>query len=166
VSVAVIAVGGLWGEAHARAGSRHSRSPHARAARAVPRDAGEPSRALLVSFGAMSGSNLQALDRVVKIVRELDRYHGFVAAERWGLPVAPEAPEEIAPWLEGTSPTGVARKWRRKGLKRLNPRPGMVWPRTRLTPKIWYKAQGRRVGSRPADQTPRAVEAPPAARED
>src|SRR5580658_5035528 len=56
---------------------------------------------LLVSFGAMSGSNLQAVDRVVKIVRELDRYHGFVAAERrCGLPVAPEAPEEIAPWLE------------------------------------------------------------------
>src|SRR5271165_6940926 len=30
----------------------------------------------------MSGGNLQAVDRVVKIVRELDRYHGFVAAER------------------------------------------------------------------------------------
>jgi hypothetical protein len=56
--------------------------------------------ALLVSFGAMSGSNPEAVDRFVKIVRELDRYHGFVAAERWSLPVAPEAPEEIAPWLE------------------------------------------------------------------
>src|SRR5271169_4538654 len=55
--------------------------------------------ALLVSFDAMSGSNLQAVDRVVKIVRALDRYHG-VAAERWGLPVASEAPEEIPPWLE------------------------------------------------------------------
>ena len=53
-----------------------------------------------MSFGAMSGTNLQAVDRVVKIVREFDRYHGFVAAERWSLPVAPEAPEEIAPWLE------------------------------------------------------------------
>ncbi len=38
--------------------------------------------ALLVSYSAMSGANLQAVDRVVKIVRELDRYHGFVAAER------------------------------------------------------------------------------------
>ena len=57
--------------------------------------------ALLVSFGAMSGTNLQTVDRVVKIVREHDRYHGFVAAERWGLPVALEAPEEIAPWLRG-----------------------------------------------------------------
>ena len=47
--------------------------------------------ALRLSFGAMSGANLQAVDRVVKIVRELDRYHGFVAAERWGLPDASEA---------------------------------------------------------------------------
>jgi DNA-binding CsgD family transcriptional regulator len=46
--------------------------------------------ALRLSFGAMSGANLQAVDRVVRIVRELDRYHGFVAAERWGLPVASE----------------------------------------------------------------------------
>ena len=33
-------------------------------------------------------------------MRELDRYHGFAAAGRWALPVAPEAPEEIAPRLE------------------------------------------------------------------
>jgi hypothetical protein len=38
--------------------------------------------ALLVAYSAMSGTNLKAIDRVVKIVRELDRYHGFVAAER------------------------------------------------------------------------------------
>ena len=38
--------------------------------------------ALLVAYGAMSGGNLKAVDRVVKIIRELDRYHGFVAAER------------------------------------------------------------------------------------
>src|SRR5208337_1499364 len=31
--------------------------------------------ALLVAYGAMSGANLRAVDRVVKIVRELDRYH-------------------------------------------------------------------------------------------
>ncbi len=40
------------------------------------------SEALLVSYSAMSGANLRAVDHVVKIVRELDRYHGFVAAER------------------------------------------------------------------------------------
>src|SRR5271170_6569750 len=33
---------------------------------------------------------------------------------------------------------GVARKWRRNGLKRLNPRPEMVWARGPRTYKIWY----------------------------
>src|SRR5271166_3266800 len=45
--------------------------------------------ALLVAYGAMSGANLSAVDRVVKIVRELDRYHGFIAVERRSLPEAP-----------------------------------------------------------------------------
>jgi hypothetical protein len=35
--------------------------------------------ALLVAASAMSGANLKAVDRVVKIVSELDRYHGFAA---------------------------------------------------------------------------------------
>jgi hypothetical protein len=39
--------------------------------------------ALLVSYSAMhtawEGTNFQAVDRVVRIVRELDRYHGFAA---------------------------------------------------------------------------------------
>lgn len=38
--------------------------------------------ALLVSFGAMSAENLPAVDRVVKIVRELDRYQGFGGGAR------------------------------------------------------------------------------------
>jgi hypothetical protein len=42
--------------------------------------------ALLVSFTAMhdsaEGTNFEAVDRVVRIVRELDRYHGFAAAPR------------------------------------------------------------------------------------
>src|SRR5271170_7465724 len=33
---------------------------------------------------------------------------------------------------------GVARKWRRNGLKRLNPRRGMVWSRKPRSHKIWY----------------------------
>jgi hypothetical protein len=45
--------------------------------------------ALLVSYSAMSGHNLQAVDRVVKIVRELDRYHGFAAAGQAHRPAAP-----------------------------------------------------------------------------
>jgi len=38
--------------------------------------------ALLVAYSAMGTMNLKAVDRVVRIVRELDRYHGFVAAEK------------------------------------------------------------------------------------
>jgi hypothetical protein len=42
--------------------------------------------ALLVSFSAMhtatEGTNFEAVDRVVKIVRELDRYHGFAAVSQ------------------------------------------------------------------------------------
>jgi hypothetical protein len=42
--------------------------------------------ALLVSYSAMhttaAGTNFEAVDRVVKIVRELDRYHGFAAIPR------------------------------------------------------------------------------------
>jgi hypothetical protein len=42
--------------------------------------------ALLVSFTAMheakEGTNFEAVDRVVRIVRELDRYHGFAAVLR------------------------------------------------------------------------------------
>jgi DNA-binding CsgD family transcriptional regulator len=38
--------------------------------------------ALIVSFGAMSAENLPAVDRVVRIVRELDRYQGFGGGAR------------------------------------------------------------------------------------
>ena len=46
----------------------------------------------------MSGANLKAVDRVVKIVRELDRYHGFVAAAR----------RRLAPGLPGGLGAGRA----------------------------------------------------------
>ena len=50
--------------------------------------------ALLVSYSAMhtfrAGTNFEAVDRVVRIVRELDRYHGF-AAVPWRPREEPEA---------------------------------------------------------------------------
>jgi hypothetical protein len=33
--------------------------------------------AMIVAYGSMAGSNLKAVDRVVRIVGEMDRYHGF-----------------------------------------------------------------------------------------
>ena len=58
------------------------------------------SEALLVCTSAMSRGNLQAVDRVVKIVRELDRYHGFgpaAAAPRLTAPAlpAPDSPAQL-----------------------------------------------------------------------
>ena len=32
---------------------------------------------MLVAYSAMSIGNLKAVDQVIKVVRELDRYHGF-----------------------------------------------------------------------------------------
>ena len=38
--------------------------------------------AMLVAYSAMAPTNLKAVDRVVRIVRELDRYHGLFAGRR------------------------------------------------------------------------------------
>jgi hypothetical protein len=58
--------------------------------------------ALLVAYSAMSATNLKAIDRVVRIVRELDRYHGFVA----GAPRRRQTPRLYA--TEGTMAFGAA----------------------------------------------------------
>ena len=52
--------------------------------------------ALLVAYSAMSMTNLAAVDRVVKIVRELDRYHGLsaLAGRRRCEPDALAAPDD------------------------------------------------------------------------
>jgi len=47
--------------------------------------------ALMVAYSAMSPDNLWAVSLVVRIVRELDRYHGFVPAGR--RPAAPTRPK-------------------------------------------------------------------------
>ena len=68
--------------------------------------------ALLVTYNAMhnsvSGTNFEAVDRVVRIVRELDRYHGF--ASHGAPPRAPEtlrlaAPSQTPLVLEGPIPS-------------------------------------------------------------
>lgn len=72
--------------------------------------------ALLVSYTAMhksvSGTNFEAVDRVVRIVRELDRYHGFAPgeaasrAERPQLAAPAQAPLALA--APGPSDSGLA----------------------------------------------------------
>ena len=60
--------------------------------------------ALLVAYGAMSGANLRAVDRVVRIVRELDRYHGFSATERRSRRQAPRLEARAHPPLALAAP--------------------------------------------------------------
>ena len=67
--------------------------------------------ALFLSFGAMynseQGTNLGAVDRVVKIVREMDRYHGFAAPGGPRREAAPAClPATAAPPLALAAPEG------------------------------------------------------------
>jgi DNA-binding CsgD family transcriptional regulator len=59
------------------------------------------SEALLVSYSAMhsstTGANFEAIDRVIRIVRELDRYHGFALAAR---PREEPEPRRLPPPVE------------------------------------------------------------------
>jgi DNA-binding CsgD family transcriptional regulator len=68
--------------------------------------------ALRVAYNAMSGANLEAIDRVVKIVRELDRNHGFAvqaAAPRPPrLPPPSAAPLALEAPGARTEPIGAA----------------------------------------------------------
>ena len=85
--------------------------------------------ALLVAYGAMSPENLKAVALVVRIVRELDRYHGFAAARCSDAHRSPACVTGPPPRAAGD----CARKWRRKRLKRRNLRPKKSRSRTRST---------------------------------
>ena len=52
------------------------------------------SEALLVAYSAMANQNLGAVDRVVRIVRELDRYHGLACSD-FAEPAAPTPPRRL-----------------------------------------------------------------------
>jgi hypothetical protein len=55
---------------------------------------------MLVAYSAMSTGNVKAVDQVIKIVRELDRYRGFGAypsPERFVAPLPAEPPPLALP---------------------------------------------------------------------
>ena len=122
VSVAEIAARVGVGEKRLRAVIRDPRTGIRGLARRMPQPPKEfvaiqlsrLNEALLVAYSAMSPSNLKAVDQVVKIVRELDRYGGAFAAE-WARPTAVRldapAEEDVAfaqAWLSGAE---VADEW-------------------------------------------------------
>jgi hypothetical protein len=58
------------------------------------------SEAMLVAYSAVSGGNLKAVDQVIKVVRELDRYHGFgpyPSSQRFAAPRSTEPPPLALP---------------------------------------------------------------------
>ena len=59
------------------------------------------SEAMLVSYSAMSLGDLKAVDKVIKVARELDRYHGFaprpVAPSRRAVPARRRRPPLALP---------------------------------------------------------------------
>ena len=57
-------------------------------------------QALAVAYSAMSPQNLKAVALVVRIVRELDRYHGFVGSRRRRPQLAPQAFENVESALD------------------------------------------------------------------
>ncbi len=70
--------------------------------------------AMLISHGAMMAGDMRSVDRVVKIVRELDRYHGFgaptSAAPRFAterLTCAPAMPALTAPQRDEAAEIGI-----------------------------------------------------------
>ncbi len=55
---------------------------------------------MLVAYSAMSAGNLKAVDQVIKVVRELDRYHGFgpyPSAQSFAAPAPAEPPPLALP---------------------------------------------------------------------
>ena len=71
---------------------------------------GRLSDAMMVAHAAMMEGNLQALDRLVKIVGELDRYHGFGRAPSGPDMATALLPPAAAATLALPAPTVVAEK--------------------------------------------------------
>jgi hypothetical protein len=111
------------------------------------------SEAMIVARTMMMQGNLQAMDRLIKLTSELDRYHGFSPAQiPWTREAAPPRlaapePRAISP-NRGVSLAGIAARegltakrsrpeMAPQQLEKLNPRPEMVWARRPRTHKMW-----------------------------
>lgn len=68
------------------------------------------SEAMLVSYSAMSLGDLNAVDKVIKVARELDRYHGF-APDRGAQRHAASLSAAPPPLLSLPEPSKPTRDW-------------------------------------------------------
>jgi len=80
-----------------------------------------------VGFGSMASAGYKTAKTVCGLMWRWSRRKIGNLGKGW---------ERAEPSPEGAGE--VARKWRRNGLKRLNPRPEMVWARKPRTHNIWY----------------------------
>ena len=71
---------------------------------------GRLSDAMMVAYAAMMEGNMHALDRVLRIVGELDRYHGFTGAAAQPAVVATRTLAAPAPALALPAPGETAEK--------------------------------------------------------
>jgi hypothetical protein len=77
--------------------------------------------AMIVAYGSMAGGNLKAVDRVVGIVSEMDRYHGFFPRRESAGQSAPARPAGSRT-ARACAAAGSEARWKSRcnRLKRLN----------------------------------------------
>ena len=68
------------------------------------------SEAMLFAYSAMSIGNLKAIDQVIKVARELDRYHGF-GPQAHAPRFAPPSPAAPPPLALAALPAPIAEEW-------------------------------------------------------
>jgi hypothetical protein len=93
--------------------------------------------------GKFSASQTLEIPRNAEGISDSALRERLTATERRPIPPNPACGDHrgisvAASRRERLTANGVARKWRRNGLKRLNQRPEMVWARKPRTHKIWY----------------------------
>ena len=102
------------------------------------------SEAMIVARTMMMQGNLPAMDRLIKLTSELDRYHGFAATPiPWAREAAP--PRLAAPESRAISPNrgvSLAEIAPREGLTAKPSRPEMVWARKPRTTRCGTRGRG------------------------
>ena len=94
--------------------------------------------AMLVAYSSMTTGNVKAVDQVIKVVRELERYHGFGSVsipQSFAEPPVPPPPlalleppaaEPAMDWDESEPCGGAEGRHPRRGLKRACPEPRLA----------------------------------------
>jgi hypothetical protein len=114
--------------------------------------------ALLVSYGAMSGSDLQAVDRVSRSCASSIAITVSPRPSAGAFPIRPKRPSRSPPWIAALLAERTRAQMAPQKLEKIESAPGNGMAPEAPDPRdMGTTARRRCVGSRPADQTPRAV---------